>query len=157
MLGRGAACCGAELSRCARCRRLPNGGWGGAVAVALALTVLLPPPAQVRPGLAKMAVPKGLWPFIVKYEAALRSVSLEAGPEAGRRTSLDGAAGGGGRAARRFAPGWAKLARSGRRGGGGEAAPRGERHAPQPPAGKLFRTVVLATGVKVMYDLMVRR
>lgn len=32
--------------------------------------------SQVRPGLAKVGVPKGLWPFWTKYEAALRLFSV---------------------------------------------------------------------------------
>ncbi len=48
--------------------------------------------AQVRPGLAKMAVPKALFPFILKYEAALRACldRPEAAAACRRRGSLDG-------------------------------------------------------------------
>lgn len=44
--------------------------------------------SQVRPGLAKMAVPKGLWPFWAKYESSLRIFVKAKHVNHGRR-SLD--------------------------------------------------------------------
>ncbi|KAI8102534.1 hypothetical protein M9435_006132 [Picochlorum sp. BPE23] len=44
--------------------------------------------SQVRPGLAKMAVPKGLWPFWAKYESSLRVFAKAKQVNHGRR-SLD--------------------------------------------------------------------
>jgi len=44
--------------------------------------------SQVRPGLAKMAVPKGLWPFWSKYETSLRVFAKAKQVNHGRR-SLD--------------------------------------------------------------------
>ena len=64
--------------------------------------------SQVRPGLAKMAVPKGLWPFWSKYESALRLFAgaramshrhphstTGIGSSSSVRNSIDGGGGGG--------------------------------------------------------------
>lgn len=45
--------------------------------------------SQVRPGLAKMAVPKGLWPFWTKYEASLRFFAKAKHVNTSNRKSLD--------------------------------------------------------------------
>lgn len=45
--------------------------------------------SQVRPGLAKMAVPKGLWPFWTKYESSLR-LFAETRRTTQSRRSMDG-------------------------------------------------------------------
>jgi len=47
--------------------------------------------SQVRPGLAKMAVPKGLWPFWTKYENSLRFFAKAKHVNTSNRKSLDGA------------------------------------------------------------------
>lgn len=48
--------------------------------------------SQVRPGLAKMAVPKGLWPFWTKYETSLRFFAKAKHVNTSNRKSLDGTA-----------------------------------------------------------------
>lgn len=47
--------------------------------------------SQVRAGLAKMAVPKGLWPFWTKYETSLRFFAKAKQVNTSQRRSLDGA------------------------------------------------------------------